>query len=187
MAAVRLKEKYQKEVIPIMQERFGYKNIMSVPRIEKVVLNIGMGKMLSGKGSDEAKKFQEFILQELALISGQRPILTRARKSIAGFKIRKGATVGAKVTLRSKRMYDFLGRLIHTSLPRSRDFRGIKKESVDKKGQLTIGIKEHIIFPEIFPEKAKQIFSFEITIVTTAKKEEEAIELFRLLGFPLKV
>ena len=184
---MRLLEKYEKEVIPAMMEKFGYKNKMAVPKIEKVVINTGFGRLVAGKTSEEQKKIQDNILEDLSLISGQKPILTRAKKSISGFKIRKGQVIGASVTLRKKRMFDFLERLIQIALPRSRDFRGIEQSSFDKKGNLTIGIKEQISFPEILPEKAKNIFGLEVTIVTTAKKREEGIELLRLLGFPIKI
>lgn len=183
---LRLKEKYQKEVIPTMKEKFGYKGIMVVPKIEKVVVNTGFGRLISGKSSEEQKKIQDAILNNLILICGQRPILTKAKKSISGFKIRKGMPVGARVTLRKKRMDDFLERLIHITLPRSRDFRGIDRKSFDKKGNLTLAIKEHIAFPEILPEKAKFIFGLEITVVTTAKSREEGLELLKLMGFPIK-
>lgn len=183
---VHLKEKYQKEVVPQMMESFGYKNIMAVPRIEKVMVNSGFGRLVSGKTSNEQKKIQESILHDLALITGQRPVLTRARKSISGFKIREGMPVGAQVTLRGKRMFDFLERLIHIALPRSRDFRGIDPKSFDKEGNLTVGIKEHIAFPEISPEKVKSIFGFEVTVVTTAKNKEEGETLLKLLGFPIR-
>jgi large subunit ribosomal protein L5 len=183
---LRLKEKYQKEVLPLMMEKFGYKNPMAVPKIEKVVINVGFGRMISGKTPEEQKKVYQPILEDLALISGQWPILTRAKKSISGFKIRKGMPVGAKVTLRKQRMYDFLDRLIHIALPRSRDFRGIDPQSVDKEGNLTIGIKEQICFPEILPEKARFIFGFEVTVVSSAKNKKEGLEFFKLLGFPIK-
>ena len=183
---IRLKEKYKKEAVPAMKEKFGYKSVMAVPKIEKVVLNVGFGRMIGGKSSQEREKIQNFILDEFSTISGQRPALTKAKKSISSFKIRKGMPIGAMVTLRGQKMYDFLDRLIHIALPRSRDFRGIKTSSLDKQGNLTIGIKEHICFPEILPEKVKQIFGFEITVVTTAKNKEEGMELFRLLGFPIK-
>lgn len=183
---LRLREKYEKEVVPQMMERFGYKNKMAVPKIEKVVINTGFGRQVSGKTADEQKKIIEAILEDLALISGQKPILKKAKKSISGFKIKKGMPVGATVTLRRKRMNDFLERLIHIALPRLRDFRGIEPKSFDKEGNLTIGIKEQIVFPEISPEKVKNIFGLEITIVTTAKKREEGIELLKLLGFPIK-
>jgi len=183
---MRLKDKFEKEVIPEMMKKFGYKNKMAVPKIEKVVVNTGFGRLIAGKTSEEQKKIRDAILEDLALLSGQRPILTRAKKSISGFKIRKGMAIGAQVTLRGKRMNDFLERLIHIALPRSRDFRGIERKSVDREGNLTIGIKEHIAFPEILPEKAKTIFGLEITVVTTVKNREEGLELLKLLGFPIK-
>jgi len=183
---LRLQEKYKKEVIPAMMEKFGYKNIMAVPRIRKVVVNTGFGKFIEGKTSEEQKKIYNSILEDLTLICAQRAVISQAKKSIAGFKIRKGMPVGAVVTLRGKKMYDFLDRVIHICLPRSRDFRGIDLKSFDRKGNLTIPIKEHIVFPEVSPERAKNIFGFEITIVTTAKTREEGIELLRLLGFPIK-
>lgn len=183
---MRLPEKYNKEVIPAVMEKFGYRNKMAVPKIEKVIINTGFGKLVVGKTSDEQKKIRESILNDLALITSQRPILTGAKKSISAFKIRRGMSLGARVTLRKKRMFDFLERLIYIALPRSRDFLGIDPKSFDKKGNLTIGIREHITFPEVSPEKIKQIFGFEITIVTTAKSQEEGIELLKLMGFPIK-
>ena len=183
---LKLKNKYQKEVIPQMKEKFGYKNDMAVPRIEKVVLNTGFGKEIAGKANDEQKRTQELVIGDLALICGQRPILTRAKKAIAAFKTRQGLAIGACVTLRGQKMYDFLERVIDIALPRSRDFRGLESTSFDKKGNLTFAIKEQISFPEILPEKAKNIFGFEITIVTNAKTKEESQALLRLLGFPIK-
>lgn len=183
---VGLKEKYQKEVVPKMKEKFSCKNLMAVPKIEKVVVNIGFGRLISGKTSEEQKKIYELILNDLALIAGQRPVLTKAKKSIAGFKIREGMPIGAMVTLRGRKMYDFLERLIHIALPRTRDFRGIGEKSFDKEGNLTVAIKEHIVFPEVFTEKAKTIFGFEITVATTAKSRKEGIDLLRLMGFPIK-
>jgi large subunit ribosomal protein L5 len=183
---IRLQDKYKKEVVLAIKERFGYKSPMAVPRIEKVVINTGFGRAISGKSSDEQKKIAEGILNDLTLICGQRPVLTKAKKSISGFKLRKDLAIGAKITLRRKRMYDFLERLIHIALPRTRDFRGINPSSIDKKGNLTIGIREHIVFPEILPEKIKLNFGFEITVNTTTKKREEGLELLRLLGFPIK-
>lgn len=183
---MKLRDKYKKEVIPAMQKKFGYKSTMAVPKIEKVQVNTSFGGLISGKTKGEQKKIHEPILEDLAFICGQRPILTKAKKSISGFKIREGMPVGAKVSLRKQKMYDFLERLIHIGLPRSRDFRGIDPKSFDREGNLTIAIKEHIVFPEILPEKVKNIFGFEITIVTTAKTKEEGIELLRLLGFPIK-
>jgi len=182
----RLKEKFEKVVVPKMMESFGYKNKMAVPRIEKVVINAGFGRLVAGLTKQEREKISQEIAHDLSLISGQKPLFTKARKSIAGFKVRKGMVIGAKVTLRGKRMYDFLERLIYIALPRTRDFRGIDPDSIDKNGNLTIGIKEHIVFPEVSSENVKRIFGFEITVVTNAKTREEAIELYRLLGFPLK-
>ncbi|MCD6429434.1 50S ribosomal protein L5 [bacterium] len=183
---MKLKEKFEKEVIPKMMEKFNYKSKMAVPRIEKVVVNIGFGRLVAGVTKQEREKILNEITKDLALITGQKPILTKARKSVSGFKIRKGMVIGAKVTLRKKRMYDFLERLIHIALPRTRDFRGLNPKSIDEQGNLTIGIKEHIVFPEVSSESAKKIFGFEITVVTNAKTREEAIELYKLLGFPIK-
>ncbi len=183
---LRLQEKYKQEIIPEMMKKFGYKSPMAVPKIEKVVLNTSFGKLVSGKTSEEQKKIYQPILDDFALICGQKSILKGAKKSIATFKIRQGVPVGAAVTLRRKMMYDFLERLIHIALPRSRDFQGIEEKSIDKKGNLTVGIKEHIAFPEILPERAKTIFGLEVTMVTTAKSKEEGLELLRLMGFPIK-
>ena len=183
---MKLIEKYKKEVIPAMMEKFGYKNMMVVPRIEKAIINSGFGRMVTEKTTDEQKKICDAVLNDLSLITGQKPNLTRAKKSISSFKIREGLPVGARVTLRGKRMLDFLERLINVGLPRSRDFRGIDQKSIDKKGNLTIGIKEHICFPEVSPEKVKNIFGFEVTVVLTAKTKEEGLELLKLLGFPIK-
>lgn len=183
---LRLKEKYQKEVIPVMMEKFGYKNKLAVPKISKVVINTGFGRLISGQRQEQIEKTLSAISRDLALITGQKPIFTKARKSIAAFKIRKGQYIGAKVTLRRKRMFDFLEKLIRLTLPRSRDFRGLKPESLDRNGNLTIPIREQIVFPEISPEKIDFIFGLEITIVTTAKTAKEALMLFQLLGFPIK-
>lgn len=169
-----------------MQKRFGYPSVMAVPRITKVVINTGFGKLISGRSGDEAKKTYRAIADDLATIAGQRPVITHAKKSIASFKLREGMPVGACVTLRRTKMYDFLTRLIDISLPRSRDFRGLDSKSFDKKGNLTISIRENIIFPEIVPERARSIFGFAITVVTTAKTREEGVSLLKLMGFPLK-
>ena len=183
---LRLKEKYTKQVISAMKEKFSYKNIMAVPKITKTVVNTGFGKMIANKTSGEKKKIEKAILDDLAVICGQHIILTKAKKSIAGFKIREGMNIGAMTVLRGHSSYDFLERLINVGLPRIKDFRGINIKSIDQNGNLTIAIKEHTIFPEISPEKTSFIFGFEITVVTTAKTQEEGIELFRLLGFPIK-
>lgn len=181
-----MKEKYKKEVIPVMMERFKYKSVMAVPRIEKAVVNIGFGRLMTALTSDEQRKTRDAIKQDLALICGQRPVFGGAKKSIAGFKLRQGMVVGARVTLRKKRMYDFLEKLIRIALPRTRDFRGIDPKSMDEAGNLTIAMKEHIVFPEISPEKAKHILGFEVTVVTTAKTKEEGLELLKLIGFPIR-
>jgi large subunit ribosomal protein L5 len=183
---LRIKEKYQKEVAPKLKETFGYKNIMAVPRVKKITINTGFGKMIIGKTSEEQKKIIDNILNDLSLISGQKPSLTQAKKSIATFKIRKGMAIGAKVTLRERKMYDFLERLINTALPRSRDFRGIDPKSVDKEGNLTIAIKEQICFPEISPEKTRFLFGLEVTITSGAKSREEGLELLKQIGVPIK-
>jgi len=176
-----LQDKYIKEAIPKMRERFGYKNDMAVPRIVKVVVNTGIGKALK----DE--KIQETIARDLAVITGQKAAPTLAKSAISGFKIREGMVVGLKTTLRGKRMYEFLDRLVGAAIPRIRDFRGLSEKLIDKGGNLNIGIKEHIIFPEIAHEDVRYIFGLEVAVVTNAKKREEAVELFRLLGFPIKV
>ncbi|GAI25620.1 unnamed protein product, partial [marine sediment metagenome] len=156
---IRLAEKYKKEVIPAMMKKFGYKNVMAVPKIEKTMVNTGFGRLIMGKTSEEQKKIYTAILDDLILICAQRPVLTKAKKSISGFKTRQGMPIGAMVTLRGRKMHDFLDRVIHVAFPRSRDFRGIDPKSFDKKGNLTVAIKEHIVFPEVSPEKAKTILS----------------------------
>jgi large subunit ribosomal protein L5 len=181
-----LKEKYNKEVLPKMKEEFGYKSSMAVPKIEKVVVNTGFGRLVAGQTGGEREKIEKRVLNDLSLITGQKMVLREAKKSIASFKTRKGMPIGASCVLRRKKMYDFLERLIHIALPRSRDFKGIDPKAVDQNGNLTVGVKEHIIFPEVSPEQAKQIFGLEITVVTTADNREEGLKLFRLLGFPIK-
>lgn len=178
---ITTKEKYIKDVMPAMKDKFGYGNNMAVPSINKIVVNVGVGKIYK-----EADKMDE-IFEALTVITGQKPVKTQAKKAIAGFKVRAKQEVGIKVTLRGKRMWSFVDRMINTAFPRTRDFQGIdKSRSVDGDGNLNIGIKEHVIFPEIHPEKVKNIFSFQITVVTTAKNKEEGVELMTLMGFPLK-
>ena len=184
---MKFQEIYQKEVIPKMREKFGYRNSLSVPKIKKIVVNTGFGKMVVASGSEEKKKNIDFILEELAKITGQRPVIIKAKKSVAGFKLRKGMPSGAQVTLRRGRMYDFLAKVIHIVLPRLRDFRGINVNSVDDKGNLTLGMKENINFPEASSENAKSNFGLEMTIVTTAKSKEEGMEFLKILGVPLKM
>jgi len=180
-----LKEKYQKEAVPQMMAKFGYKNVMAVPEIKKVVVNTGCGRLVAGRTSEEQKKIIDFILEDISVICGQKAVKTYAKKAISSFKIRQGMPIGVKVNLKGKKMTDFLERLIHLTLPRTRDFKGIPSQSVDQQGNLTIAIKEHIAFPEILPEKVKNIFGLEITVVSTAKSKEEALALFRFLGFPI--
>ncbi len=155
-------------------------NVMALPKIEKVIVNIGLGRALK----DE--KFLEIALRDMALITGQKPKTTLAKKSIANFKIREGMVIGAVATLRGQKMRDFVARLVKIALPRTRDFRGIDAKSIDKSGNLTIGVKEHIVFPEIKGEEVRNIFGFEITIVVKAKNKEEALVLYKKLGFPIK-
>ena len=182
-----LQEKYKKEIIPAMIKKHGYKNRMDVPKIRKVVLNIGFGGRVAGKTPKEREKIAENIAQHLSLIAGQKPILTRSRKSISTFKIRKGMQIGAKVTLRGKKMYHFVDRLINVALPRSRDFRGIETKNVDQGGNLTIGIKEHIIFPEVSTEKMQNIFGFQVIVETTAETKNQAVVFLKEMGFPIKI
>jgi large subunit ribosomal protein L5 len=181
----RLKEKYNKEVVPEMMKAFGIKNKMAVPSIRKVVINSSFGKNAVTKTGSEREKLQNLITQDLSLIAGQHTNLIKSKKSIAGFKLRENLEIAAAVTLRKDRMWDFLERFIYLSLPRSRDFKGLNPKSIDKNGNLSIGFKEHIMFPEIFTEKEKTIFGLEVTIVTNAKSKEQGLELFKLLGFPM--
>lgn len=180
MSTPRLQTKYKKEVISAMKAKFGYKNDLAVPTIEKVIVNTGTGRTVK----DE--KMRKHISQDLSLITGQKPIVRLSRKAIAGFKIRDGMPVGLKVTLRGKRMWEFTDRLISLALPRVRDFKGISSKSFDGKGNLSIGLKEHIVFPEIEAENVKDIFGLEVNIVTTAKTDGEGKELLKLLGFPIE-
>lgn len=175
----RLLEKYNKEVVPALKKEFEYENIMAIPKITKMIVNIGTGRIA------RESKVVDSMAKDLALMTGQAPVRTKAKVAIASFKTRKGLEIGLKVTLRGQRMYDFMDRLINIVLPRTRDFRGIKLSSVDKFGNLTIGIKEHIVFPEVVLESSKNIFGLGITVVSTAKTKEEAEKLFRLMGFPL--
>ncbi|KXG08744.1 50S ribosomal protein L5 [Anoxybacillus rupiensis] len=176
----RLKEKYVKEVIPALMSKFNYKSVMQVPKIEKIVINMGVGDAVqNAKALDNA-------VEELALISGQKPVVTRAKKSIAGFRLREGMPIGAKVTLRGERMYEFFDKLISVSLPRVRDFRGVSKKSFDGRGNYTLGIKEQLIFPEIDYDKVNKVRGMDIVIVTTANTDEEAHELLTLLGMPFQ-
>ncbi|VFQ43445.1 50S ribosomal protein L5 [Desulfoluna butyratoxydans] len=174
------KKQYQEEVVPKLMETFGYKNLMEVPKVEKVVLNMGLGEAIkNGKILDSAAA-------ELATISGQKPVITKAKKSIAAFKLREGMPIGCMATLRKEKMWDFLYRLINISLPRVRDFRGISGKAFDGRGNYSLGVREQIIFPEIDYDKIDQIKGLNITIVTTAKNDAEGKELLRLLGMPFR-
>jgi large subunit ribosomal protein L5 len=176
---MNIKEKYTKEVVPEMKKKFGFKNDLQVPRIEKVVVNSGIGKYLkdSNMVNEAANSF--------TLITGQKPILTKSRKSIAGFKIRQGLEIGIKATLRGRRKWDFIDKLVGATIPRIRDFQGIKESAIDESGNLNIGIKEHTVFPEILPENVKNIMSLQVSITTTAKDKKTGLEFFKSLGFPI--
>jgi large subunit ribosomal protein L5 len=174
----RLKDKYLSEVVPALMEKFQYKNIMEVPKLEKVVLNMGLGDC------KENSKALEAAVIDLGIIAGQRPVITKAKKSVANFKVREGMNVGAKVTLRSDRMYEFTDKLFNVALPRVRDFRGLSNKSFDGRGNYAFGVKEQLIFPEIDYDKVEQVRGMDIMLVTTANTDEEAHELLRLLGIP---
>ncbi|MGO4986859.1 MAG: 50S ribosomal protein L5 [Gallicola sp.] len=176
----RLLDKYNEEVIPALMERFEYKNVMEAPKLNKVVLNIGLGS------SKDNPKAVEGAVRDIEKITGQKPIVTKAKKSIANFKLREGMTIGAKVTLRGKKMYDFLDKLMNISLPRVRDFRGVSSSSFDGRGNYTIGIKEQLIFPEIEYDEIDQIRGMDISVVTTSKTDEEAKVFLELMGMPFR-
>ena len=176
----RLMERYQNDVVKSLVEKFNYSSSMQAPKVEKIVLNIGVGDAVSNsKLLDEA-------VNELTLITGQKPVITRAKKSIAGFKLREGAPIGCKVTLRGERMYEFLDKLVNISLPRVRDFRGVSNNSFDGRGNYTLGIKEQLTFPEINFDKVNKLRGMDIVFVTTAKSDEEGRELLAQLGMPFK-
>jgi large subunit ribosomal protein L5 len=175
-----LKEQYQNEVIPQLREQFGYQNIMEVPQITKVTVNMGVGE------AAQDRKAMEGAISDLQKITGQQPLITKARKSVAGFKIRQGWPIGCKVTLRRQRMYDFLQRLVDVAIPRMRDFRGLNPKAFDGRGNYSMGVQEQIIFPEIDYDKVDKVRGMDITITTTAKSDEEARALLRAFNFPLK-
>ncbi|NLD83966.1 MAG: 50S ribosomal protein L5 [Clostridiales bacterium] len=176
--ATRIKEKYLAEAVPALQQKFGYKNVMEIPRLEKVIINMGLGDC-----KDNAKALESAVA-ELAQISGQKPLVTKAKKSVANFKLRQGMNVGAKVTLRGARMEEFMDKLVNIALPRVRDFRGVSTKAFDGRGNYALGIKEQLIFPEIDYDKVEKIRGMEMIFVTTARTDEEAKELLRLLGMP---
>ncbi len=175
-----LKEQYQKEVVPALIKKFNYKSIMEVPKLEKIVINVGLGDM-----KDNPKALDNTI-NDLSIITGQKPIVTKAKKAIAAFKIREGVNIGCKVTLRSGKMYDFAYKLFNVALPRVRDFRGVSNNSFDGRGNYSMGVKEQLIFPEIEYDKIDKIRGMDIIFVTTAKTDEEARELLSLLGMPFQ-
>ena len=176
----KLREQYEKEVVPALMKKFQYKSIMQVPKLDKVVINIGLGD------TKENPKSLENAMNDLTQITGQRPMITKAKKSIAAFKLREGANVGCKVTLRSDKMYDFVYKLFNVALPRVRDFRGVSADSFDGRGNYSMGIKEQLIFPEIEYDKIDRLRGLDIIFVTTAETDEEAKELLTLLGMPFK-
>ena len=176
----KLREQYQKEVIPALMKKFNYKSVMEVPKLEKIVLNVGLGDIR------ENPKALENTINDLSIITGQKPVITKARKSIAAFKIREGVNVGCKVTLRSEKMYEFAYKFFNVALPRVRDFGGVSANSFDGRGNYSMGIKEQLIFPEIEYDKVDKLRGMDIIFVTTAKSDEEAKELLTLLGMPFK-
>ena len=176
----RLYEMYKQEIIPLLMKQFNYKNIMQVPKLHKITLNMGVGK------ATQDPKLLEDAVRDLEMIAGQKPAIRKAKKAISNFKLRQGMAIGCMVTLRGARMYEFLDRLINIALPRVRDFRGVSDKSFDGRGNYTLGIKEHIIFPEINVDKVNRIYGMDITIVTTAKTDAEAYELLKAFGFPFR-
>ena len=176
----RLQEKYINEVVPALTEKFGYKNVMELPKIAKIIINMGVGEAVGNPKALEAA------VNDLTIIAGQKPILTRAKKSLAAWKLRQGMPIGAKVTLRGVRMYQFLDKFMNVALPRVRDFRGISANSFDGRGNYAIGLKEQLIFPEIEYDKIDKLRGMNIVVVTTAKTDEEARELLKLMGMPFK-
>lgn len=176
----RLKEIYKNEIVDAMVKKFGYKNVMEVPKIDKIVLNMGIGE------AKENSKILDTATKELEIITGQKPVITKAKNSIANFKLREGMSIGCKVTLRGQKMYEFLDRLVNLALPRVRDFRGVSADSFDGRGNYALGIKEQIIFPEIEYDKIDKVRGMDVIIVTTAKTDEEARELLRCFNMPFK-
>ncbi|CAG9610049.1 50S ribosomal protein L5 [Pseudoneobacillus rhizosphaerae] len=176
----RLKEKYINEITPALMSKFNYKSVMQVPALDKIVINMGVGDAVQNA------KALDVAVEELATITGQKPVVTRAKKSIAGFRLREGMPIGAKVTLRGERMYEFVDKLVSVSLPRVRDFRGVSKKAFDGRGNYTLGVKEQLIFPEIDYDKVNKVRGMDIVIVTTANTDEEARELLTQIGMPFQ-
>ncbi len=177
---INIKEQYKNVAVPSLKEKFGFKNQVLVPKINKVVLNVGFGKHV------KEKEYMTNVEKSLEKIAGQKPMMSKAKKSISAFKIREGMVIGSTVTLRGQRMNDFLNKLVNITFPRVRDFRGISDKSIDEKGNITIGFKEQTCFPEITAEDADNVFGLEVCIATSARNREEGLELFKLLGFPFK-
>jgi large subunit ribosomal protein L5 len=176
----RLKDRYTKEIAPAMGKEYGYKNVMAIPKLEKIVINIGLGEAIQNS------KLLDNAADELGQIAGQRPVITRAKKSIASFKLRQGMPIGCSVTLRGERMYEFLDRFLNTALPRVRDFRGLSTKSFDGRGNYTLGLRDQLIFPEIDYSRVSKIKGMNISVVTTAKTDDEARTLLRLFGMPFR-
>ena len=176
----RLKVRYSKEIVPALMKHFNYNNVMAVPKLEKIVINMGLGEAIANA------KILDVAVDELGRISGQRPVITRAKKSIANFKLRQNMPIGASVTLRGERMFEFLDRLTSIVLPRVRDFRGVSTKSFDGRGNYTLGLRDQLIFPEISYEKVDKIRGMNVTIVTTARTDDEARELLRQFGMPFR-
>ena len=177
---MRLQEKYKKNILPKLKEKFSYRNDFETPCLEKVVINVGFGR------HSKEKAYIENVVKSLTRITGQKPILTKAKKSISSFKIREGMIIGACVVLRGRRMYDFVEKFVNVTFPRIRDFRGINEKHLDKNGNMTVGIKEHTAFPEISADEIDNVFGLEVSLATSAKTKESGLELFKLIGFPFK-
>ena len=175
-----LAEKYQEDIIPRLIEKFDYDNVMDVPEVEKVIVNVGIGE------AKDNPNLMDAVVEDIATITGQKPVVTRAKKAIANFGIREGMPIGVKVTLRGEKMYEFLYKLINIALPRIRDFRGVSPESFDGRGNYSIGIKEHVVFPEVTVEEVEKVHGLEVTMVTSSETDEEAYELLNLMGMPFQ-
>lgn len=176
----RMKEKYLKECVPALKKKYAYKNMMQVPKLEKVIINMGIGEAITNI------KVLENAAEELAKIAGQKPVITRAKKSISNFKLRQGMPIGCKVTLRGDKMYEFMDRLLNVALPRVKDFRGLSGNAFDGRGNYSLGVKEHIIFPEIDLDKIEKILGMNVVVVTTAKTDEEGKDMLKILGMPFR-
>ncbi len=176
----RIEKKYKSEITPALKDKFGYKNLMQVPKLEKIVVNMGLGEAIQNG------KVLDFAVADMAKITGQQPLVTRARKSIANFKLREGMAIGCKVTMRGRRMYEFWDRLVNVALPRIRDFKGVSPKSFDGRGNYAMGLREQVVFPEIDYDKIDKIRGMDVVVVTTADKDEEAFELLRYMGMPFR-